>query len=68
MTGQRWLVGQVVPVFFGGFANGVFGPKVVSKTFFDRQGSRNIRKYFPQNAKIVSVCYVCRDAGTMLRI
>ena len=45
MTGQQWLVGQVVPGFFSGFCKlGVFGPKVVSRTFFDCQGSRNIQK------------------------
>ena len=38
MTGQQWLVGQVVPEeFFSGFAN-IFGPQVVCKNFLARQG------------------------------
>ena len=36
MTGQQWLIGQVVPDFFG-FCK-FFGPHVVSKNFLDRQG------------------------------
>ena len=48
MTGQPWLAGQVGPEeIFSGFAK-FFGPHVVSKKFFDRQG-------VTQHTKILSL-------------
>ena len=49
MTGQPWLVGQVVPEeFFSGFCNS-FLDQSGQQNFLAARGSCNIRKYFPQS-------------------
>ena len=55
MTGQQWLIGQVVPDF-SGFAN-IFDPKEGRK-FFDRQGVTQHPKIYFQSVKNVSFVYV----------
>ena len=68
MTGQPGLVGQVVPEeFFRVFAT-YFWTKVVSKTFFGRQGVTQHPKIFSSEC---IKCFVCLCmylyAGTMLQ-
>ena len=71
MTGQPWLVGQVVPEeFFRVFANLIFGDqKVVGKTFFYRQGVTQHPKIFSSECiKCFGCLCMYLYAGTMLRI
>ena len=62
MTGQQWLVGQVVPgEFFSGFCKiGFLGPEVVSKTFFfDRQGVTQHPKIFSSECVKLFLLFMC---------
>ena len=67
MTGQPWLVGQVVPEeFFRVFANYFW-----TKNIFDRQGSRNIRKIFLRVYKmfrLVMYIFECRHYAEKFKV
>ena len=67
MTGQPWLVGQVVPEEFFGFCN-IFWTKHGQQDFFDRQGVTQQLKIFSSECKkcFVGLCMYLY-AGTILR-